>query len=244
VAHDSAPYLYETIPNGSAELVWKLGSAPKLIGPQTHRRETLLSPGTVTVGVRLRPGMAARLAIPPAELVDVEAEAESVCGRWAVEVGERLIDASSPDAAADAVETALLRKAADGATPDPIALQLMHRLLTSPTAGVRALASSMFISERQLRRRCQTAAGIGPKALQRIFRFQRFLAHANSHSSHAATSLGRLAREIGYADQAHLSRETVRLAGVPPAQLLREWQHECSCHDHAASRSQFRLPTA
>jgi hypothetical protein len=70
VAHDSSPYPYQSLPNGSSELVWELGSAPKFIGPQTRPRETLLPPGTVTIGVRFRP--AARLTAPVPELVDLE----------------------------------------------------------------------------------------------------------------------------------------------------------------------------
>jgi AraC-like DNA-binding protein len=241
VANDSSPYPYQSLPNGSSELVWELGSAPKFIGPQTRPRETLLPPGTVTIGVRFRP--AAPLAAPVRELVDLEADAEAICGRWVVDVGECLLETSSLDRAADAVEAALLREGVDDAAPDPIASELIHRLLASPTANLRTLTTALFISERQLRRRCEAAAGMSPKALQRIFRFQRFLALANSDSRRTSLDLGRLARETGYADQAHLSRETVRLAGLPPKRLLRDWQDDCSgIHDHAASRSQFLPP--
>jgi AraC-like DNA-binding protein len=241
VANDSSPYPYQSLPNGSSELVWELGSAPKFIGPQTRPRETLLPPGTVTIGVRFRP--AAPLAAPVRELVDLEADAEAICGRWVVDVGECLLETSSLDRAADAVEAALLREGVDDAAPDPIASELIHCLLASPTANLRTLTTALFISERQLRRRCEAAAGMSPKALQRIFRFQRFLALANSDSRRTSLDLGRLARETGYADQAHLSRETVRLAGLPPKRLLRDWQDDCSgTHDHAASRSQFLPP--
>jgi AraC-like DNA-binding protein len=59
------------------------------------------------------------------------------------------------------------------------------------------------------------AVGYGPKTLQRILRFQRFLTLAQT-----STDLARLALEAGYADQAHLTRECSRLAGLPPAALL------------------------
>jgi AraC-like DNA-binding protein len=35
------------------------------------------------------------------------------------------------------------------------------------------------------------------------------------------SDLAALALEAGYADQAHLTRETTRLAGLPPAALIR-----------------------
>ncbi len=88
-----------------------------------------------------------------------------------------------------------------------------------PDGLVRAAATGAQpgIGDRQLRRRFADAVGYGPKTLQRILRFQRFLALAERE---AAPDLARLALDAGYADQAHLTRETRRLAGIPPAALL------------------------
>ena len=55
--------------------------------------------------------------------------------------------------------------------------------------------------------------GYGPKTLDRVLRFQRFLRRAGEGD------LARTAAELGYADQAHLTRECVRLSGVTPARL-------------------------
>jgi AraC-like DNA-binding protein len=73
---------------------------------------------------------------------------------------------------------------------------------------------ALGLSERQLRRRFVDAVGYGPKTLARILRFQRFLALAGS-----GEDLARLALAAGYADQAHLTRETRRLAGRTPLEL-------------------------
>ncbi len=53
------------------------------------------------------------------------------------------------------------------------------------------------VSARQLRRWCNAAAGYGPKTLQRVPRFRRFLARLDA----GADDLSRLAHEAGYADQ-------------------------------------------
>jgi AraC-like DNA-binding protein len=79
---------------------------------------------------------------------------------------------------------------------------------------VETLAGELGLSERQLRRRCHAAAGYGPKTLQRVLRFRRFLAARNP-------DLARAALDAGYADQSHLTRECTRLAGATPAALLR-----------------------
>jgi transcriptional regulator GlxA family with amidase domain len=86
----------------------------------------------------------------------------------------------------------------------------------APGARVDALGATLGVSERQLRRRFAEAVGYGPKTLARVLRFQRFLALAGT-----SDDLARLALSAGYADQAHLTRETRRLAARTPRELLR-----------------------
>jgi AraC-like DNA-binding protein len=107
-------------------------------------------------------------------------------------------------------------------------------------AEVASLSTSLHISETQLRRRCRTAVGLAPKVLQRMLRFQGFLALVQQAIAHGRAptddGLAVLAIRTGYADQSHLTRECVRLTGVPPRVFLAETQRACTCeHDHAAS---------
>ncbi len=78
------------------------------------------------------------------------------------------------------------------------------------------LADELALSERTLRRRFGEAFGYGPKTLDRILRFQRFLTllRGTGHRS-----LAELAAAAGYADQAHLTRESRRLAGGTPGEI-------------------------
>ncbi|WP_238432945.1 hypothetical protein [Micromonospora tarensis] len=49
-----------------------------------------------------------------------------------------------------------------------------------------------------------------------------------------------LAVDVGFADQAHLSREVRRLTGLTPGELLGGEVDRCSCgHDHTASYAPF-----
>jgi AraC-like DNA-binding protein len=106
------------------------------------------------------------------------------------------------------------------------------------------LAGHLALSASQLRRRCLQAVGMTPKVLQRTLRFQGFLALAQA----GATATGRrgadgvagLAVDAGYADQAHLSRECLRLTGVTPRRLLGGSLDRCACgHEHFASYMPF-----
>ena len=96
--------------------------------------------------------------------------------------------------------------------PDPI-IAVAARALRGP-GSIADTADRLGLSERQLRRRCLTAFGYGPKTLQRILRFQRALTLARSGMPLADTAV-----ETGYVDQAHLSHEVRRLAGVPLGEL-------------------------
>jgi methylphosphotriester-DNA--protein-cysteine methyltransferase len=62
---------------------------------------------------------------------------------------------------------------------DVLVREAVHRLMPGGTDDVSSLTSSLSISERQLRRRCQAATGLGPKELQRMLRFQGFLARCS-----------------------------------------------------------------
>jgi AraC-like DNA-binding protein len=115
--------------------------------------------------------------------------------------------------------------------------------LVEVAAGAHSMAevaASLHVSMRQLRRRCEAAVGLGPKELQRIARFQRFLLLAEHRRSQPGVTLATLALGVGYADQAHLARESVRLTGSPPRELLLAAARHChGVHDHSASRSQL-----
>jgi hypothetical protein len=54
-----------------------------------------------------------------------------------------------------------------------------------------------------------------------VLRFQRFLVAARAAGP--GRNLSRLAADTGYADQAHLTRESRELGGLPPAALL-DWE--------------------
>jgi AraC-like DNA-binding protein len=238
IAGDAEPYSQRNIPNGGVELLCPVGGAPVVVGPLTAPLVEVLAPGTTVVGVRLRPGAAsAVLGLPAAELVDLVLEADELWGRSGL--GERVARAASPQDALAGLQGHLVQRIAGAAAPDPLVAAAVAQLRWG-NGDVSSLTSSLYISERQLRRRCQAAVGLAPKPLHRMLRFQRFVALAQH-----AIALGRpatdeglalLAAEAGYADQPHLNRECLRLTGTSPRAYLGEAEHQCACgHDHAAS---------
>jgi AraC-like DNA-binding protein len=240
VAPDAEPVAHRSVPTGGVELVCTIGALPRVVGPATQARVDVLGPGTTLVGLRLRPGAApALLGMPASELVDTTVEADALWGRAAVALGELVAAAPSPEEALAALQRQTATLVADAPAPDPLVSETVHRLHWRRD-DVGALTSELFISERSLRRRVQAAAGLAPKPLHRILRFQAFLALAQYAIAQGRApsdeGLARLAAAAGYADQPHLNRECVRLTGVAPGTFLGEAEHACSCgHDHAAS---------
>jgi AraC-like DNA-binding protein len=110
--------------------------------------------------------------------------------------------------------SALALRAPAAAPPDPLVRAAVARLRV-PELGVAALARELAVSERQLRRRFETAVGYGPKRLARVLRLARALAAA-----HAGEELGRAGVDAGYADHAHFTHDCRSLAGVAPSALL------------------------
>lgn len=209
------------LPDGCVDLIWG-GDAVLLAGPDRGANPTPARAGQAILGLRLRPGVAgAVLRIPTSEVLDARLPLEDVLGREARELGERIGDIGG-EAAFEPFES-LVRSRIREAAPDPLVLAATRRL-GLPGSRVDRLADALAISERQLRRRFQAAVGYGPKTLDRILRFRRFVSRASAVGS-GDLNLARLAADLGYADQSHLTRDCVRLSSMTPAILAADWAH-------------------
>ena len=197
----------DVLPDGCSDLIWSAGRGAFVAGPDTGPVPVRSAPGAVLLGIRFRPGAGGpALGLPLSELRDRRVELADVDPALARTLRGDL----DPGEAARRLQ----RLAADlAAVPeDPVVTAAVARL-TDPEARVEALAGEVGLSERQLRRRFHAAAGYGPKTLQRVLGFRRFLAGPRD-------DLARAALEAGYADQPHLSREVARLAGTTPSRLI------------------------
>ncbi len=211
-----SPYRQRVLPDGCADIVWLPGTGLALVGPATIAEIADLPAGLVTLGVRFRPGAATNaLGVPASELRDDTVPLSALWGADADRLAEQVAGASSPALALAALAAAIARRRP--ADPDPL-VGAAARALDKPDARVRELGGALGLSERQLRRRFDDAVGYGPKTFARILRLHRFLRRAE-HTD-APRTLGFLAAEAGYADQAHLTRDCQRLSGLTPSSLL------------------------
>jgi AraC-like DNA-binding protein len=229
------PIAQRYVPHGGAEVRCVLGEAPRLLGPLTAAVHRELPAGATVVGVRLRPGVVGSLSgVPAEELADLDVDGEDLW-RDLDRLTDRLGGASSP-----AVALADLQRFVAGSVGavDPLVGEAARRLMPW-RVGTAELPVLLSVSARQLRRRCHAAAGMGPKELQRLLRFHGFTARVQAAVDVGAPGdLATWAVEVGYHDQAHLSRECRRLVGVTPAEFLAQYRTACAGaadHDHAAA---------
>jgi AraC-like DNA-binding protein len=219
------------VPDGCPELVVQLGGSmragdegrqlraqPRALVVGQRSRALLVSAGSDfrTVAVRLRPSALGRVLHDDAHrLTDGWGSLEDLFG------GEgRALVARVEDAATDAERSGLLagflRRRLHGARPHlPAdgAVEAVRRARGRIT--VHALRAATGTSERTLERAFLREVGLPARTLAAVLRVQAALLLRDAEPSWA-----RLAAELDYVDQPHLTREFRRVAGLPPRALL------------------------
>lgn len=232
------------LPTGGVEIHFPVGGRPQLVGPLTGPEIEVIPPHTTIVGVRFQPGAAPPLPTVLDDLVDQRLSLAELWGRSADRLVEAMARAEAPERALTGLQAHLLREFRGAAHVDPLVREAVRALMPWHPVSIDALATSLALSASQLRRRCLQAVGVSPKVLQRTLRFQGFLALAQADATASgqpgADGVAGLAVDVGYADQAHLSRECLRLTGLTPSQLLGGTVDRCACgHEHSASYAPF-----
>jgi AraC-like DNA-binding protein len=210
------------LPDACSDLIWEQGRGAYVAGPDTGPVRTVMAGGTIIFGARFRPSAGGpALGVPLSVLRDQRVDLADLQRRSAGQLPGTL-DADT--AAARVLDLAACLVA--DAEPDP-AVAWAAALLADPQARTEDVAAEIGLSLRQLRRRCHAAVGYGPKTLQRVLRFRRFVSRIDaaaqmSRGRPETQNLAALAAQAGYADQAHLTRECRALAGLTPAALARQ----------------------
>jgi hypothetical protein len=128
-----------------------------------HRRE------------RIPPSAFPFFGLPASELVDTHVDLETLWGRSARELRDRLRAATTPRATFRVAEAALLAHLSDSATPHRavrFALDLFRR---SPAVNGRALCEQIGLSQRRFIEVFKAQVGLTPKLFHRVQRFHQLL---------------------------------------------------------------------
>ncbi|GAA1609846.1 AraC family transcriptional regulator [Kribbella sancticallisti] len=198
---------FTTAVSGLHSTAVRIGDSPNMSGLQL---------GLTPAGSR------ALLGLPSGELASVVLDVDKLLGQSAQELGERLRAAQDWEQRFTIVETLLLEAWRDEPIPAPQAeLSWAWRRLceTAGGVGVQELAAEVGWSRRHLTERFRTEYGLAPKVAARVMRFEQAVGRLKRRPR---TRLADLAADLGYADQAHLTREWHSLAGCSPRQWITE----------------------
>jgi AraC-like DNA-binding protein len=212
------PHRQRVLADGCSDILWVGDACPIAVGPMTRSAVSTTEARTTLVGLRFRPGAAARvLGVAAHELADRRVPLSELWSRSVVAaVSERLWQQRTTAGRLAVVQRFVASRRDTIGAPDAAVEHAIARLAAARSQRVDGLARRLSLSERHLRRRFAASVGYSPKVFHRIVRFQRLLALANARP----TRLDILALHAGYADQAHMTREVVEFAGATPSVLL------------------------
>lgn len=190
------------LPDGCMDLLFA-GGKVLVAGPDTRPHRVAVH-GTPVCALRFAPGQAPGVLGVPAELLrDRRVELDQL---WSDRAVRRTVELAERHGA-----LGLEHIAWQWFDPrDPVPSAVLEGLRRGAPVGELAAASGL--GARQLHRRCTRAFGYGPKTLERILRMQRAVGLAGR-----GIPLAEVAVRVGYADQAHCSRELRALTGEPPS---------------------------
>jgi len=182
-----------------------------VLGPLTRARYKQAGGVAFTVRAVLSPDVArAVVGVPLGELTDRVVSLEALWGRAATALRDRIAEASSELAARELVAAVIARAPRRPRATD--ALVARARTLLDGGQPVARIAHVLDVNERTLRRAFVDRTGLSPKRYARIARLQRVLALARG----GHVDWARLARELGYFDQAHLVNDFRDLVAATP----------------------------
>jgi AraC-like DNA-binding protein len=220
------------LPRGCLHLLINLGPRQYLIedgeriafddfwlsGTQERYLDTEAPAGACLLGIAFHPGGAwPFLPMPQQALRGYNGSVAALLGDGALALRERLLQERELDARFDCVEQWLRARRLARHARHAVVAQALATLQTGAPVRVATLARDCGVSERRLGQLFEREVGLGPKAFARLMRFHACLAALRAPSGR---SWCELAAGLGYADQAHMSREMRAFAGYAPGELL------------------------
>ncbi len=182
--------------DGCFDLILRVGNDGRasafVSAPLAFARLVAIDKGDRHVGIRLRPGFGSALVDRP--------DLARAAGRFTWECADDL--------------EALVASSVEAHTRPPNIVADFVAEANAAAGALRLTRALRVARERELQRACRRWLGLRPKAFLRITR-----AWAARDAIGTGRPLAQVAADLGYADQAHLTREARALLGVTPARL-------------------------
>lgn len=123
----------------------------------------------------------------------------------------------APDALDIARMSYMSWSAGRGTSDARLAQRVWHALEIEPTRRLEDIADSLGVSDRRIRAAVKQESGLTPGQWRKLIRLEK-ASHAIMNSEE---TMANVALNAGYADQSHMNRDFMALAGTSPARLRR-----------------------
>jgi AraC-like DNA-binding protein len=216
------PHRQQVLTHPVVNMTFTTGGRARVVGVvRDVFTETIEGQGRV-VGVRFRPGgFRPFLDGPVSAITDRFTPVEGIFGPEARTVADAIIAEPGADRAVALLEDFLRSRLPE--PPDPMAAEvtaIVERIAADPALlRVDELAGGLGMGTRRLQRIFAEYVGVGPKWVIRRYRMQEAAERAGNG---AGVDWAALSAELGYADQAHFTRDFSRAIGTSPAQYARD----------------------
>jgi AraC-like DNA-binding protein len=157
------------------------------------------------------------LRLPLDELGGQLVDLAEVLGPEGRRLGEQLREAPTWRQRFAMLDRFLLRRLDEGPRPSPEVGRAWERLVgTGGAVPIARVADEVGWSHKHLIARFKRQVGLRPKTAARLVRFERVLGRLDERRP---LDWGQVAREAGYADQAHLIRDFHQFTGATPTEF-------------------------
>jgi AraC-like DNA-binding protein len=176
----------------------------------------------VIIGVHFKPGGAFPfLGLPAGELADTHVDLETLWGRSAGRLRERLCESITSAERFQLLQEALLSRLCDGVEQHYAVSSALEMFGEEPAGPrVREVAKTVGLSQRRFIQVFKAEVGITPKLFSRIQRFQQTRTFIQQNPFPDWTAL---ALDLGYFDQSHFIRDFLEFSGLSPTDYVNRY---------------------
>jgi AraC-like DNA-binding protein len=214
--NNDAP-VYTALPDGCVDLVLEVAPDDHgawIYGSTTRPTDIACSQGAHYLGIRFQPGQSRHfIDVDACELTDARVELHALMSFPAEVIATRIISGALFSDLDDILTTTLSRSQPEASLIDHV---IQHIEARHGLVSIEAVATRFGKSRRQLERTFAQTVGVPLKFFCTLARLRHAARMISQSSQRPLTTI---AGDAGYSDQAHMTRDFRRLAGVTPAQL-------------------------
>ena len=216
------PFTAESLLHPSACLTVELGRRHEIAGVRTGRAQTLRRGAGRVFGVTFRPAALQHLLrTPMSSLTNRAVPIATVLGRDGEVWARALLDAMEFEETLSMAEAFLAKRLEPLSRDAASTRDITERMMREPSfLRSSDVAEALGVDVRSIQRRFRHYVGVGPKWVIQRYRLREAAERLKAENP---PPLADLAASLGYADQAHFTRDFKRVIGQTPGTFAASW---------------------